>query len=166
MGTKIVVMNEGRIQQIAAPLDVYNAPSNRFVAGFIGSPAMNFIELNYADGHVIDSECGIRIAVPEPKRSALDRHAAARVVMGVRPEHFHVRPRGDGVSAINDTRWTVDVTQHLGHGTLLDIRTGPHHAVARSGADDDSRDDEVRSFTIDLDNAHFFDVASGVNLAL
>jgi multiple sugar transport system ATP-binding protein len=58
------------------------------------------------------------------------------------------------------------VRQHLGHGTLLDIRNGPHRAVARSGADDDTLDDEVRSFAIDMDKAHFFDVASGLNLAL
>ena len=165
MGSKVVVMNDGVIQQAAAPLVVYNAPVNRFVAGFIGSPAMNFIELDYADGHVIDSACGIRLAMPEPKRTALDRRAPGRVVMGVRPEHFHVLPRSDNVSAVNGTRWTVDVTQHLGHGTLLDIRTGPHHAVARSGADDDSRDNEVRSFSIDMDKVHFFDVGSGVNLA-
>jgi len=165
MGSKIVVMNDGVIQQAAAPLVVYNRPANRFVAGFIGSPAMNFIELDYADGHVIDSACGIRLAVPEPKRSALDRRAAARVVMGVRPEHFHVQPRSDGVPPNDGSRWTVDVTQHLGHGTLLDIRNGPHRAVARSGADDDSRDDELRSFTIEMDKAHFFDAESGVNLA-
>jgi multiple sugar transport system ATP-binding protein len=165
MGSKVVVMNDGVIQQAAAPLVVYNAPVNRFVAGFIGSPAMNFIELDYADGHVIDSGCGIRLAVPEPKRTALDRRAPGRVVMGVRPEHFHALPRGDNVSAINDTRWTVDVTQHLGHGTLLDIRNGPHRAVVRSGADDDSLGDELRSFTIDMHKAHFFDVATGVNLA-
>jgi len=115
---------------------------------------------------VIDSECGIRLVVPEPKRTALDRRAPGRVVMGVRPEHFHVLPRDGGVPTSNGTRWTVDVTQHLGHGTLLDIRTGPHHAVARSGADDDSRDNEERSFSIDMDKVHFFDISSGVNLAL
>ena len=74
-------------------------------------------------------------------------------------------PHDGSVSAINDTRWTADVAQHLGHGTLLDIRTDPHHAVARSRADDDSRDNEVRSFSIDMDKVHFFDVRSGVNLA-
>jgi multiple sugar transport system ATP-binding protein len=166
MGSKVVVMNDGVIQQAAAPLVVYNAPVNRFVAGFIGSPAMNFIELGYADGHVYDNECRIRLAVPEPRRTALDRRAPARVVMGVRPEHFHVVPRGEQGPLSRETRWTVDVTQHLGHGTLLDIRTGPHHAVARAGADDDSRDGEVRSFSIDTDKVHFFDVGSGVNLAL
>jgi multiple sugar transport system ATP-binding protein len=165
MGSKIVVMNEGVIQQAAAPLVVYNRPANRFVAGFIGSPAMNFIELNYADGHVIDGECGIRLAVPEPKRAALDRRGAAQVVMGVRPEHFHVLPRDDRGYVLAGSSWTVDVRQHLGHGTLLDIRNGPHRAVARSSADDDSLDDELRSFTIDMDKAHFFDVATGENLA-
>jgi len=165
MGSKIVVMNEGVVQQAAAPLVVYNAPANRFVAGFIGSPAMNFIELDYADGHVIDSACGIRLAVPEPKRAALDRRAAARVVMGVRPEHFHIRPRDESGSVPPSSRWTVDVRQHLGHGTLLDIRSGPHRAVARSGADDDSLDDEPRSFEIEMGKVHFFDLATGLNLA-
>jgi multiple sugar transport system ATP-binding protein len=166
MGSKIVVMNEGVIQQGAPPLVVYNSPANRFVAGFIGSPAMNFIDMNYADGHVVDTECGMRIAVPEPMRSALDRRAAGRVVMGVRPEHFHVLPRGDGASPSACAGWTVDVVQHLGHGTLLDIRNGRHHAVARSGADDDSHIDEVRNFGIEMDKTHFFDVDSGTNLTL
>jgi multiple sugar transport system ATP-binding protein len=164
MGSKVVVMNEGVIQQAAPPLVVYNKPANRFVAGFIGSPAMNFLELDYAQGQLIDSACEIRLPVPESKRAALDRHGAGRIVLGVRPEHLHVLPRGQA-QAPAMCMWTVDVTQHLGHGTLLDLRTGPHHAVARSSAADDSQDGERRAFAIDMAHVHYFDLKSGANVA-
>src|SRR5271168_270921 len=73
MGTQIVVMNEGAIQQAAPPLEVYKSPANRFVAGFIGSPATNFLQLRYSEGHLVDPAVNISLPVPERRRPALAR---------------------------------------------------------------------------------------------
>src|SRR4029077_6973723 len=71
MGTRVVVMNEGRIQQAAAPLAVYRHPANRFVASFIGSPAMNFLELELRDDALVDAAAGIAIPLSGPLRGQL-----------------------------------------------------------------------------------------------
>ncbi len=163
MGTQIVVMNEGVIQQAAPPLEVYNNPANRFVAGFIGSPATNFLELIYRDGALTDDRCGIAIPVPASRRTALDRYQGAKLLLGVRPEHMAIVPAG-APSPPGATNFTVDVAQHLGHEILFDIVAGPHKAVTRAGADEQARAGDVRAFVIDMNKAHLFDPASGANI--
>ena len=97
MGTQIAVMNEGAIQQVAPPLQIYNSPANRFVAGFIGSPATNFLDLRYEDGRLVDPELGIAIPVPERRRAALARYQGTPVVLGARPEHIRIVPLGQAL---------------------------------------------------------------------
>ena len=85
MADQIVVMHDGRVEQIGAPLELYDRPANRFVAGFIGSPAMNFI-----DGNVIERPARLRGAGRRAPaaRAAPGGPTAGRVVYGIRPEHF------------------------------------------------------------------------------
>jgi multiple sugar transport system ATP-binding protein len=96
MADKIVVMNAGRVEQIGSPLELYDNPANQFVAGFIGSPAMNFLT-----GRMVRNGTGLAVAVgggvhlPMPVRAAIPE--GREVVVGVRPEHFAVAD--DGVSA-------------------------------------------------------------------
>ena len=163
MGTQIIVMNEGVIQQAAPPLEVYNNPANRFVAGFIGSPATNFLELVYKDACLVDDKCGIAIPVPANRRATLARIEGAKVILGARPEHITLVPEGRTPPA-ESVVFTIDVTQHLGHEIVLDLIAGPHRAVTRIGASDLAKVGEARAFAIDLDRAHLFDAASGVNL--
>src|ERR1700757_4730333 len=88
LGDRVVVMRDGMVQQEGAPLELYEHPANRFVAGFIGSPAMNFIAVTItASGDALWAEApGLRVRVPPPKAQALRRYSGQRVILGLRPE--------------------------------------------------------------------------------
>jgi multiple sugar transport system ATP-binding protein len=164
MGDTIVVMKDGVIQQAASPLEVYNKPANTFVAGFIGSPAMNFLELSLTGANLVDPDNGLAIAIPAPLRGALAGYGKPRVVLGLRPEALRPAPRT--AEANGAARLCIDVVQHLGHETLLDASSGPHRIVARVSAADDSRVGEIRPFLFDEEHMHLFDSESGANLSV
>ena len=164
MGTKIVIMNEGSIQQVAPPLEVYNRPANRFVAGFIGSPAMNFLELAVGEDALLDEAAGIAIRLPDRSRAALRPYRHRNVVLGIRPEGLRPVDGGDGAAA-SAANFTVEVVQHLGHETLLDASAGSHRIIARVPPTDGSAVGERRPFVFNMENAHLFDAATGANLA-
>jgi len=164
MGSRIVVMKDGVIQQAAPPLEIYRKPANRFVAGFIGSPSMNFLELDVAEGALVDGAAGIRIALPDSRSAEVARSGGPTVVLGVRPEHLHLLANGEGgqYRAV----FQVDVVQHLGNEMLLDLVAGPHRVIARAGAEAQVREGERRTFGIDMDRVHFFHPRTEVNLAI
>jgi multiple sugar transport system ATP-binding protein len=164
MGDTIVVMKDGVVQQAASPLEVYNRPANTFVAGFIGSPAMNFLELSLAGAGLVDPDDGFAIAIPDRLRGALDGYGKSKVTLGVRPEALRPLPRS--VDPAGAPVLSIDVAQHLGHETLLDASSGSHRIVARVGAADDSRIGERRPFLFDPDLMHLFDPETGANLSV
>jgi multiple sugar transport system ATP-binding protein len=164
MGDTVVVMKDGIIQQAASPLEVYNKPANAFVAGFIGSPAMNFLELSLAGERLVDQSNGLAIEVPDRLRGLLDGYGKPTVTLGLRPEALRPIPRNSDASGA--PRFSIDVVQHLGHETLLDASSGPHRIVARVSAADDSQVDETRSFLFEEDHMHLFDSETGANLAI
>src|SRR5437588_7287473 len=92
LGDRIVVMKDGLVQQVGAPLELYDRPANRFVAGFIGSPAMNFVTTSMASsGGALWAEApGLRIRVPPARQQALERFTGQRVLLGVRPEDLRI----------------------------------------------------------------------------
>ena len=122
MADRIVIMNEGMVEQIGAPLEVYDAPSNRFVAGFIGSPAMNFLE-GTVQGSSVETGTGVTLPLPESRGAENGR----RVVYGVRPEHLMLGTDGCGISV------EVSVVEPTGSETLVVGRTGGEevHAIFR-----------------------------------
>ena len=122
MADRIVIMNEGLVEQIGAPLEVYDSPSNRFVAGFIGSPAMNFLEGTVRNGSV-ETQAGVTLPLPESRGSESGR----QVVYGVRPEHLVLGSEGSGIPV------EVSVVEPTGSETLVVGRTGGDevHAVFR-----------------------------------
>jgi len=162
MGDTIVVMKDGNVQQAASPLEVYNKPANTFVAGFIGSPAMNFLELSLVDSRLVDPGNDFAIAIPDGLRGVLHRYGKSRVTLGVRPEALRPVPRN--VDPGGAPLLSIDVAQHLGHETLLDASRGPHRVVSRVSASDDSRIGEMRPFLFDPDHMHLFDSETGENL--
>jgi multiple sugar transport system ATP-binding protein len=164
MGSRIVVMKGGVIQQAAPPLEIYRKPANRFVAGFIGSPSMNFLELEVAEGALVDGAAGIRIPLPDSRSAEVARSGGPTVVLGVRPEHLHLLADGEGGQYT--TVFQVEVVQHLGNEMLLDIVAGPHRAIARADAEARVREGERRTFSIDMDRAHFFHPRTEINLAI
>jgi multiple sugar transport system ATP-binding protein len=163
MGTKIVIMDEGRIQQVAPPLEVYNRPANRFIAGFIGSPAMNFLELAVKGDALVDPAVDIAIPLPDRFRTALLAHKNGNVVLGIRPEGLRPSERGQAFPA-GAANFVVDVVQHLGHETLLDASAGSQRIVARVPPSDVSAVGERRPFLFDMEMAHLFDAETGANL--
>ncbi|HET7790607.1 MAG TPA: sn-glycerol-3-phosphate ABC transporter ATP-binding protein UgpC [Gemmatimonadales bacterium] len=133
LGNRIVVMDAGRIQQVDAPLAVYDAPRNTFVAGFIGSPPMNLIEGEIArDGGLVFRARGGAFSVPLDARwtRALEGRAGGPVILGVRPEH--VRPATDQRAGAS---FRVDLVEPLGQELLVYASAGGHELVARLPAD-------------------------------
>lgn len=152
LADRIVVMDQGQVQQVGAPLDVYDRPVNKFVAGFIGSPAMNFVE-----GTAVES--GIQIQehtfeLPVARRLALGR----RVGLGVRPEHLSLEAPGHGLTG------RVEVVEPLGHGTMLHLSVlGTRWVVSDPGRISAKTGDLV-GLRIDPGRLHLFDSESGVRL--
>jgi multiple sugar transport system ATP-binding protein len=167
MGDRICVMKDGNIMQVAAPLDLYNHPDNLFVAGFIGSPPMNFFRgmLRTAGGHVSFVEDN---AVGAPLTIALDEALAGRssghldkpVVFGVRPEAIRdsltVAEPDPGRTA--DVK--VEVSEPMGSETLLYLDTGATSFVARVSPTDRFDAGQKVQVTFDLAHAHVFDAAT------
>ena len=88
LGDRVVVMKDGWVQQVGEPLELYNTPANKFVAGFIGSPAMNFanVKVTEANGSLLAENAGLRIKLPEETAQRLRGHAGRDVTLGIRPE--------------------------------------------------------------------------------
>src|SRR3989441_5073831 len=96
LGDRIVVMKDGSIQQIGEPLEVYSRPRNKFVAGFIGSPAMNFIDASMAEvrGELYAETTGIRVTIPPERSRRLASYKAQQVTLGIRPDDLHAANPG------------------------------------------------------------------------
>src|SRR6266581_3615168 len=124
LGDRVVVMKDGWVQQVGEPLELYERPANRFVAGFIGSPAMNFIgiTLEWTDNALWAHAPGIRVRVQPAKTEALRQYVGKRVILGLRPEAL--RPAGGSDSAEYAFNATVEVVEPLGSEILLDVRVG------------------------------------------
>ncbi len=119
MGDRIIVLKDGIVQQIGSPLDVYDEPANMFVAGFIGSPAMNFIHGDLRNGQLISGD----LAVDLTKIDIVKQFDGKRIVLGIRPEDINLA--GDGYSL------PLLVAEPLGNETILHLKAGEHQIVAK-----------------------------------
>ena len=160
LGDRVVVMKDGVVKQEGGPLELYERPTNRFVAGFIGSPAMNFITVRIAqgDGGLWAEANGLRVRVPPHKTEALRAYTGQAVVMGLRPEALHPATSGNSTDYAFDAG--VEVVEPLGSEILLDVRVGDAPVVAK--VDPGMRvaaHDKVR-LAFDPMRVHFFDTSS------
>ena len=126
MGQRIAVMSMGLLQQVGTPQELYDTPKNRFVAGFIGSPSMNFMELPVADGGARVAGGSVSFDVPEAFRSAV-REAGDKVVAGFRPEHLEM---GEVAGPVGTVQGTADVVEYLGNEELLHVSVDDDDIVA------------------------------------
>ncbi len=152
LGDRVVIMRDGYVQQVGTPLTVYEKPANKFVAGFIGAPAMNFVDVTVRGATVETS--GLKLSVSPAAARALQSHDGKQVVMGVRPEHL---AHGDGAPGASfDAR--VEVVEQLGSEILLETRVGTDSlTVARVPAEMKvAPGDQVR-ISAQLGRLHFFD---------
>jgi multiple sugar transport system ATP-binding protein len=162
MGQRIAVMSEARLQQVGTPQELYDHPDNRFVAGFIGSPSMNFIDVTVdggADGTSLVAD-GIRIPVPERLTSAFSGGNGRTLVAGVRPEHLDVI--GNGATGRLDGK--ADVVEYLGNEELIHLSVGDLDVVAVIGSEHRVRPGDNLTLHVALDKVHLFDPESTLSI--
>ncbi len=138
LGDRIVVMKDAVVQQVGSPLEVYDSPINRFVAGFVGTPPMNFFEgsLVGEDGELYFNEGATRLKLPPSCAAKLGDWAGKDVVLGARPEAMNTHGEGRFAGEENILPVHVTVTEPLGEKMDLYARTDKHpHIVARVDAD-------------------------------
>ncbi|MEM8823787.1 MAG: sn-glycerol-3-phosphate ABC transporter ATP-binding protein UgpC [Pseudomonadota bacterium] len=154
MADHVVVLNAGRIEQQGPPMELYDRPANRFVAGFIGSPAMNF-----AEGETTDQ--GVRLALPGNPELVIEQgHGAGRkVIVGLRPEHLSIAPPG----APGLMTATIGAVEPTGSSTYLFMEGEPELLVTTEGLAPQRAGEEVR-LAIAPEQVHLFDPDTGVSL--
>jgi multiple sugar transport system ATP-binding protein len=157
MADQIVVMRDGLVEQRGRPLELYDHPANLFVAGFIGSPAMNFLPgtLRRANGEV-SVELGPGVTVPAPRDVA--GADGQRIVFGARPEHLTLDSAGRGLPA------SVTVVEPTGADTQVFAKFGASHITAVFKERHDFRSGEAIRLLPDHERTHLFDAESGKSL--
>jgi multiple sugar transport system ATP-binding protein len=167
MGDRICVMKDGNIMQVAAPLDLYNHPDNLFVAGFIGSPPMNFFKgaLRKAGGHVsfVEDNPGampLKVALDDALVGKSSMRPDSPVIFGIRPEAIHDSLTVASPDPGRTAEVTVEVAEPMGSETLLYLDTGATTFVARVSPTDRFDAGQKVRVTFDLAHAHLFDPAT------
>jgi len=160
MGDRIVVMRDGRIQQIDTPLNLYNDPVNQFVAGFIGSPAMNFIPgqlVAQPDQGLLFDEGNMQLPLPASSSDRLSQYVGHEVVLGIRPSDIHDPDTLASGRETVEIAARVEVVEPMGSEVFLNLTTGSSAFVARiDPVHIPVVDQEVR-LAVEIDKAHFFD---------
>jgi multiple sugar transport system ATP-binding protein len=141
LASRVAVMSKGRLQQFDTPLNIYNHPANRFVAEFVGSPGMNFIDGRVEQGFFLSDS--LRVPINQPD---------SVVTMGIRPEHVHVftQPHDGAIPA------SVYVTELMGNETFVFLSVGPHRLIARAPADFRAEVESTVWLRLETEKAHFF----------
>ncbi len=166
MGTRIAVMQAGVLQQLDAPQRLYDEPVNTFVAGFIGSPAMNLLKL----GVRTDGDAGtlhrddVTVRAPSRYQQALRPYHGREIITGIRPEDLHERPRPGSEDTPLPAR--VDVVEHLGSEVYLYVNILGHTQIARVEPDTRTRPDDQITLYAMAEKLHFFDPESERNILL
>ena len=160
MGDKIAVLKDGYLQQIATPAEIYAKPATRFVAGFIGSPAMNFLEctVEHEKGGFYFNEGSFRVKAISNMNKLLEPWLGKQVIFGVRPEDIYDRLYAKGASADNTFRATVDVVELLGSEIYLHLKTAKNNMIVRVSADNKAQLHQDIDFVIDMSKIHIFDI--------
>jgi multiple sugar transport system ATP-binding protein len=157
LGDRVVVMKDGWIQQVGEPLELYGRPANKFVAGFIGSPAMNFVDVTINDsGSAVTAESqGLRITLPPARAGSMRAYKGQTVAFGIRPEDVHVAGGADPAHHSFDA--TVEVVEPLGSEILLDVRVGGASIVARVEPTVRMKVQDKVRLAVNAERLHFFD---------
>ncbi len=168
LGTRIVVMKDGVVQQVDTPQNLYTKPCNLFVAGFIGSPQMNFLdaEVKVNGSDVTLSVGGHELPVPADKKQALiDKgYAGKTVILGIRPEDVHVATTFTGENA-GTVHSTINVYELLGAEVFLYFDVAGTQVTARVGSGTELRSGDKASFTFDMSKIHIFDKETELTIA-
>ena len=166
MADKIAIMYGGFLQQLGTPSDVYDRPANLFVAGFIGSPAMNFVECAMsADRTTLLLDGGVGLPVQPGARSRFGQVPTGQdLVLGVRPEDITLRREGTGEATGEFTPAEVYVVEPLGAENIIDVRLSGHLFKARTLPTFTAKVGETLLMRLDQSRAHLFDKATTQSL--
>jgi multiple sugar transport system ATP-binding protein len=167
MGTRICVMSAGEIQQIDTPYNLYHNPRNLFVAGFIGSPSMNFFDatLKESDGKVMVETPTFNITLPPGRADAYRGNTGKRVTLGIRPEDIHdaeFQPSGISPALVQAN---VDVVEQMGNEMILYLEEGGKTFIARTDPRTRAHVGNRIGVALNLDNLHVFDADTQQSLA-
>lgn len=157
--TKSADGTTGRIEQIGEPKELYNEPANKFVAGFIGSPAMNFFEVTL-NGNVISNGTGFEMIIPDGQEKLLKKagYQGQKLWFGIRPEDISAEPIVQDVFPNQIVKAEVVVSELLGAETMLYAKVGDTEFVSKVDARDFRQPGEVVDLTFNINKAHFFDI--------
>jgi multiple sugar transport system ATP-binding protein len=172
LGQRVAVMKEGVIQQVAAPMDVYERPANLFVAGFIGSPPMNFLEgtvsgkgdelvFQQQDAHSAASPNPFTIRLDDERARRLHDYIGKRVILGIRPEHVSCAAPSRVTPTEHTMEAVVEVVQPLGSETYIHLAGHGSSVTARVPATSCFSVNQRVSLVFEAPHAHFFDPATG-----
>jgi ABC-type sugar transport systems, ATPase components len=162
MGDRIAVMRDGLLQQVGTPQDLYDHPSNVFVAGFIGSPSMNFATTTTQGDNLLLGNARLELS-GAAARAAADRPKGSNLLIGFRPEHLEIA-NGQGAGAVRIPA-QVDVVEYLGNEELIHAKSEGHEVVALVPSDRKVTVGESVEFAIPVDKLHLFDPESEKSLA-
>lgn len=164
MATRLVVMKDGLIQQVGSPKDVYYNPENVFVGGFIGSPAMNFINGTIEEGNFKVGK--ITLAIPKGRMDVLrdQGYIGKNIILGIRPEDIHDEPVFIESSKGTAFHANIEVSELTGAETMLYSSIEEQNFVARVDSCSDIRSGQKIEFAFDMNKVHFFNVETEVRI--
>ena len=159
MGDRIVVLKDGRIQQIDNPLNLYNLPKNKFVAGFLGSPPMNFIKGKIIrDDHIWFDEGGFKWKLDSTYSKPLEKHINTEVIIGIRPEDIYESRYASDIKEKSEVTVTVEVIEPMGNEIYLYATAGSHPIVARLSNQFNDKINQKIKLIFNMAKIHFFDM--------
>ena len=161
MADRIVVMKDGVIQQIGSPIKLYDEPVNKFVAGFIGSPQMNFIEVNITD-NIVEFKDGKKIHLSKGVRDRLQK--SGKMILGIRGEDIKFDFLNMNLRKDDILHSTVTNVEVMGNENNIYFSLGDETVVARASKYDLKNIGEKIEFVIDTNRLHFFDIETGENI--
>jgi len=159
MASRIAVMNHGLLMQIDSPQNLYDRPNNLFVAGFIGSPAMNLFnaELSQEGEDIVVKTETFAVKVPQDRRAALKDHIGKTVVFGLRPEDIHDPNFAPPAIVAQNVETEVDLTELMGNEIFLFLMSGEEEYVARVDPRTSYKMGDKVTMAFNMNNMHIFD---------
>jgi len=159
MATRIAVMKDGLLMQIDTPQNLYDHPGNVFVAGFIGSPSMNFFDTTLVeqDGKLFVDGGSFKLPVPDNKKATYLPHKGKKVIFGIRPDDVHASAYAPPGIIPAPLAADVDVTELMGNEIFLYLLTGKKSFIARVDPRTHARAGEKIDLIVNMDNMHLFD---------
>lgn len=162
LGDRVAVMKDGVLQQCDTPLNVYDKPANKFVAGFIGTPPMNFIEgkIVKKDSKLYFNEGQFSVRIIEKMYKKLESYIDKKIILGVRAESIYDKLFASAATPQNTVRTTCEVVETMGSHNLLYLTAGKHTFIANVDGYNKPLSGSALEVVFDMDRAHFFDFST------